>query len=253
MCTHIYDSNQPVLVQSWSWSSLLSDEKFRFFFFFLFATSFKWRWVTDCNTHLSILFCCFTIIITITTVGQIKRYYYWTFKQRYLYGSHQANKCHRTCANCADSEHPAHVQSIIQVLFSIHTVRSIQLCQWSVYNLLRRSGPSLSAHFRLTHLRLVGLNYDSIIHPRNICQRSAILSCEHLFKKLKKQLELKIYFLRLHVIVNHSNYFLCLSSKKSFLLKENITKTCLFKYTENLPPKNENFQIKNSDILHVSA
>ena len=25
---------------------------------------------------------------------------------------------------------------------------------------------------------------------------------------------------------------------------QNITKTCLFKYTENLPPKNENFQIK---------
>ena len=33
-----------------------------------------------------------------------------------------------------------------------------------------------------------------------------------------------------------------------------ITKTCLFKYTENLTTKkNENFQIKNSDIFHVSA
>ena len=32
-----------------------------------------------------------------------------------------------------------------------------------------------------------------------------------------------------------------------------ITKTYLFKYTETLPPKNENFQIKNSDILHISA
>ena len=28
-----------------------------------------------------------------------------------------------------------------------------------------------------------------------------------------------------------------------------IEKTCLFKYTENSPPKNENFQIKNSDIF----
>ena len=32
-----------------------------------------------------------------------------------------------------------------------------------------------------------------------------------------------------------------------------ITKTCLFKYTEILPPKYENFQIKKSDIFHVSA
>ena len=33
----------------------------------------------------------------------------------------------------------------------------------------------------------------------------------------------------------------------------NITKTRHFKYTEILPPKNENFQIKNSDIFHISA
>ena len=32
-----------------------------------------------------------------------------------------------------------------------------------------------------------------------------------------------------------------------------ITKTCLFKYIENLPSTNENFQIKNSDIFHISA
>ena len=32
-----------------------------------------------------------------------------------------------------------------------------------------------------------------------------------------------------------------------------ITKTYLFKYTEILPPKNEKFQIKNSDIFHISA
>ena len=32
-----------------------------------------------------------------------------------------------------------------------------------------------------------------------------------------------------------------------------ITKTCLFKYTENLHQKNENFQIKNSDIFRISA
>ena len=30
-------------------------------------------------------------------------------------------------------------------------------------------------------------------------------------------------------------------------------KTRLFKYTENLITKNENFQIKNSDIFHISA
>ena len=32
-----------------------------------------------------------------------------------------------------------------------------------------------------------------------------------------------------------------------------ITKTSLFKYTENFTTKNENFQIKNSDIFHISA
>ena len=32
-----------------------------------------------------------------------------------------------------------------------------------------------------------------------------------------------------------------------------ITKTGLFKYTENFTTKNEIFQIKNSDILHISA
>ena len=32
-----------------------------------------------------------------------------------------------------------------------------------------------------------------------------------------------------------------------------LRKTCLFKCTENFPPKNENFQIKNSDIFHISA
>ena len=32
-----------------------------------------------------------------------------------------------------------------------------------------------------------------------------------------------------------------------------ITKTCLFKYTEILPPKSENFQMKNFDIFHISA
>ena len=32
-----------------------------------------------------------------------------------------------------------------------------------------------------------------------------------------------------------------------------ITKTCLFKYTENFTTKNENFQIKNADIFHISV
>ena len=33
----------------------------------------------------------------------------------------------------------------------------------------------------------------------------------------------------------------------------NITKSCLFKYTENFTTKNEDFQIINSDIFHISA
>ena len=32
-----------------------------------------------------------------------------------------------------------------------------------------------------------------------------------------------------------------------------IAKTRLFKYTENFPTKNENFQVRNSDIFHISA
>ena len=32
-----------------------------------------------------------------------------------------------------------------------------------------------------------------------------------------------------------------------------ITKTCLFKYIENITTKNENFQIKSSDIFHIFA
>ena len=32
-----------------------------------------------------------------------------------------------------------------------------------------------------------------------------------------------------------------------------ITKTRLFEYTKILPPKNENFQLKISDIFHISA
>ena len=32
-----------------------------------------------------------------------------------------------------------------------------------------------------------------------------------------------------------------------------ITETCLFKYIDNFTTKNENFQMKNSDIFHISA
>ena len=36
--------------------------------------------------------------------------------------------------------------------------------------------------------------------------------------------------------------------------KSHITKTCIFKHTANfITKKKENFQIKNSDIFHVSA
>ena len=34
---------------------------------------------------------------------------------------------------------------------------------------------------------------------------------------------------------------------------KSITKTCLFKHIENFATKTENFQIKNSDIFHISA
>ena len=40
----------------------------------------------------------------------------------------------------------------------------------------------------------------------------------------------------------------------TYRTQPSITKTRLFKYTENFTTKNKNFQIKNSDILHdISA
>ena len=63
-----------------------------------------------------------------------------------------------------------------------------------------------------------------------------------------------------------SSVCVCSFSQESFLLRSicllhcsllksplYITKTCLFKYIEILPPKTENFQIKNADIFHISA
>ena len=46
-----------------------------------------------------------------------------------------------------------------------------------------------------------------------------------------------------------------LSAVSPFIAKSDaITKTSLIKYTENLTTKkNENFQIKNSDIFHITA
>ena len=41
--------------------------------------------------------------------------------------------------------------------------------------------------------------------------------------------------------------------KKLRILEYPIIKTSLFKYVEISPPKTENFQIKNSDIFHISA
>ena len=50
-------------------------------------------------------------------------------------------------------------------------------------------------------------------------------------------------------------YFIFFYSYLLFIfLYFSITKTRLFKYTENFTSqKNENFQIKNSDIFHISA
>ena len=42
-------------------------------------------------------------------------------------------------------------------------------------------------------------------------------------------------------------------NNQSIMIKQDIMKTSLFKYTEILPPKNENFQIKIFDILHIST
>ena len=48
-------------------------------------------------------------------------------------------------------------------------------------------------------------------------------------------------------------YFKTNTTLWRFFSRTVITKTCLFKYTKFLPPSNEHFQVKKSDILHISA
>ena len=43
-----------------------------------------------------------------------------------LFGSRQAQKCFRACAKCADSDHPAHAQSITRT-FALHIFYSSHL------------------------------------------------------------------------------------------------------------------------------
>ena len=55
---------------------------------------------------------------------------------------------------------------------------------------------------------------------------------------------------------DHRKYERILGVKMSIMLHcivKPITKTRLFKYIEHSSPKTENFQIKNSDIFHISA
>ena len=70
----------------------------------------------------------------------------------------------------------------------------------------------------------------------------------------------EIQFARLHTPSNTSSKAPYSSKKDIFLSKEDlinccivITKTRLFRYIEISSPKTENFQIKNSDIFHISA
>ena len=46
---------------------------------------------------------------------------------------------------------------------------------------------------------------------------------------------------------------ICAVWTESSLCARDITKTSLFKYTENFPTKNWNFPDKNSDFFHISA
>ena len=64
---------------------------------------------------------------------------------------------------------------------------------------------------------------------------------------------LLVYFLLNRFFV--SNHLTAMPEVVGLRLPQTSTKTCLFKYTEKiiLPPKNENFQIKISDIFHISA
>ena len=62
------------------------------------------------------------------------------------------------------------------------------------------------------------------------------------------------FFVFFFFILQHSICYLLGLSRCSVSIS-NITKTSPFKYTENFTTreKNENFQIKNSDIFHISA
>ena len=54
-------------------------------------------------------------------------------------------------------------------------------------------------------------------------------------------------------LLNITKYKISHKLLKFIVTKYYITKTRLLKYAENFTTKNENFQIKNSDIFHISA
>ena len=61
------------------------------------------------------------------------------------------------------------------------------------------------------------------------------------------------FFLQTYFAIKKSKVFIRSTLARYPNMSFVITKTSLFKYIENLPPKNENFQMKNSGSFHISA
>ena len=59
--------------------------------------------------------------------------------------------------------------------------------------------------------------------------------------------------LDLHCLQKYLSWYTGLKAFWHYLALHSITKTRLFKYIENFTTKNENFQIKHSNIFHISA
>ena len=79
---------------------------------------------------------------------------------------------------------------------------------------------------------------------------------------VRAQVVSNVTFLMIWLFVPNLSFFWCLRKAMfrywgffwaSSIIYLNITQTRLFKYTENFTTKNENFQIKNSDIFHFAA
>ena len=130
--------------QTYTWSSKIGLD----WSFFLFSPVISWR------TEGLQYFCSHMTVSFKGTSHMMKNVDYYSRTRIILprgkpiwhmkFGPHQANKCLRTCAKYAYSDHPAHTQSVIQN-FALHSYYSV-VSSDSISRCMIWSGPSLSAY-----------------------------------------------------------------------------------------------------------